>query len=799
MSKVPTEPKKEKLNYRKLFGSTYTISAILALITFAVFYQFFFNDGMLFSSDQMSGFDSKVFLENSIKQYHQFPLWFNSRLSGMPTIDAMFGDAFYPPSIVVGLLLPIYKAISFKMILHVFLAGLFFFLMLRKGFKLPPLLSFIGGVFFMLCPQFLSHIYPGHDGKMYVIALLPFIIWRLKVLMETPSIFNASLLSVGIGMSLLTSHVQMNYFVMWGLFFYWVITAAFCFFKEHDIKRGLTVTGYFWFAVIIGLLIGLIQLLPPFMYTHDALSVRGVDKGFEFASSWSLHWPEVFSSLWVPEFVNSLDYYWGDNPFKLNSEYIGALTVLLAALAVIRKPDRWRIFWAGVAGFALLFALGAHTPLFHIAYCLVPGVKKFRANSMIMFWFAFISVLLSVLFLKDVFEGTLSSLAEANKKRWVKGLLITNGIFLLLSLIFSNKGFVSGLFSTTLSSNGKSNVFDANFTNNFVPFLWLWFLGISAVLFMLIGVITNKLKPVPFIVIIFLAGIFDMLRVDSMFIKMTDAKPYFYEDQVVRDLESQMKTAPFRCYSLPGALPQNGEGIHNLEGVNGFHDNELRWYRDFRGNQNDQNYLNSLVGFNENGQPFLKAESLPDGNAFLDLANVKYLLVRAQDNLLAIENKNALGRVSFASNCIVMDSTKITEAISKGEYDYRNTVALVKKPPVGTVNVASQGTGSFSADWEKYTPNYRKVKVNVPNTGFLRISEVYYPGWEVRIDGKKTDVYQADLAWMAVPVSAGNHSVEIIAHSMILGKIIWVSLSVILVLCLYWIWYALSYRKRNRA
>ena len=63
------------------------------------------------------------------------------------------------------------------------------FLLMRKvsdaaGFYL------LSGTFYMLNPQFVSLIYGEHDGKMYVIALLPFVVWRLKALMERPGMRN---------------------------------------------------------------------------------------------------------------------------------------------------------------------------------------------------------------------------------------------------------------------------------------------------------------------------------------------------------------------------------------------------------------------------------------------------------------------------------------------------------------------------------------------------------------------------------------------------------------------------------
>lgn len=786
-------------SYKKLFTKNWFYFLCFAVILLVVFSKFIFSDMMLYSSDQISGLDSKVFLKNSIEKFKQFPLWFNSRLSGMPSIDAMFGDAFYPPSIIINLLFPVHRAIGMKMIFHVFLAGVLFFLMMKKGFGCSPFLSFVCGTFYMLNPQFLTLIYGGHDGKMYIIALLPFVVWRLKALMDVPCLRNASFLGFGIGMMLLTSHIQMTYFVLWGLFFYWVVSVVLVFVQKKTPGFATSLATYFWISVFIGLGIGLIQLLPSYMYIHNSFSVRGVDRGFEHAASWSLHWPEIFS-LWVPEFVNSLDYYWGQNPFKLNTEYAGAIALLLAVLAVIRRPGVYRYFWVGFSVFVLLFSLGAHSFVFHIAYYIIPGVSKFRAASMITFWFSFASVLLAGLFLKDIIDGKLSSLDDASRKKWTKGIFVAIVSCLAVVLLFSSKGVVKGLFNSTLMETGKEKIFDYNFSSQFVPYLWLWFFFILSTLLLLLGVIKNTVKPLWFVVIIFLFGITDILRVGAGekqslrsasdkigFIQLDNPARYFRSEPTLKDLQKEMESSPFRCYSLPGTFAQqNADGIYGLEGVNGFHDNELRWYRDYRGDQQDRNFISSLIGFTDDGQPYLKVDNLKDGNSFLNLANVKYYLVRSQGKLLALRNENALERISFVSNYVVMDSSETVESLKNGRYDFRNTVALTKEPKE-KMSPNDNMTGSLTVNWKKYSPNYRNAEISVPGNGFLRISEVYYPGWEFKIDGKRTDYYQADWTWIAVPVTAGIHKIEMIPHSMFLGKAAVISLVIVVMLLIYWV------------
>lgn len=797
---IREDAKKSNGFFAKYSQKTWVYTVTLAVIVIVVFSGFIFSDSMLFSSDQLSGLDSKVFMKTALDTHHQFPFWFNPRLGGMPTIDALFGDALYPPSIIINAVFPVHRAIGIKMIFHIFLAGFFFFLMLRRGFYCSAPIAFIGAVFYMLNPQFFSHIYPGHDGKMFVIAWLPFMVWRLKALADTPTFYNATLFGIGIGFSLLTSHVQLTYFVLWGLFAYAVIAGIFSI-RKGEKGKSLRLGIFFPLAIAIGLSIGLVLLLPSLMYIHDAFSVRGVDRGFDYAASWSLHWPE-FLSLWIPEFVNTLDNYWGGNAFKLNSEYAGGIVLLLAVISLIWKPKPWRFFWIGVALFAVCYSLGVHTPVFYAAYYIIPGVKKFRACSMIMCWFSFSTVLLAVLFLSDLVRGEFVKMQEQKKKRWTKGLLFGIGGIILAALFFSMKDAVAGVLPFVAELDRKKRqVFDENFSSNFVPALWLWVFFAAISLGMVIAVINGTLKPAVAAGIIFVFGLIDVLRVDAQFNKTIDPRPYFYSEPALQKLKTEMAVEPFRVFALPGALSQNGEGIHGLEGVGGFHDNELRWYREFRGDRDDRNYFDRLLGVTANGEAYLKADNIDKGNAFLDIANVRYLLARNGSELLTVENRNALGRVSFAPNYVVIDSSQIIGALHDNGYNYRTTVALFSppslKPQLSTPDSLCTKMPLFSAAWQRYTPNDRIVKVTAPIDGFLRISEVYYPGWKLSIDGKTVPVYRSDCAWMATFLPKGEHVVEMSAHSLYFAKAAWVSFITIFLLCSYWSLVLIAKRKQQ--
>lgn len=786
---------------RKLRATPLPYLAGLLVLVLILFGSFLFSNKMLYGSDQIAGLDSKVLLKESITQFGQFPMWLSTRLGGMPSLDASFGDALYPPSIALTYLFPVHRMLGLKLVLHVLLAGLLFYLMLVKGFGCSRLVGFVGAAFYMLSPQFVSHVYPGHDAKMFVIAWLPFIVWRMKTLMESPGPLNASLLALGIAIALFTNHPQMTYYMLWGLFLYWVFSLVMQWREHRTLKRLLAPGLWFWGAVFVGVGMAFVQLYPTYQFVRDAHSVRGVDRGMEFAASWSMHWPELFS-LWVPEFGNHLDYYWSENFFKLNTEYAGAMALLLGVLAIVYRPRPWRIFWGAIAVLAAAYSMGAHLPVWHLAYHLIPMVNKFRAASMMMFWFSFGTSLLAALFMRDIMSGEPAQLDDNSRRKWQRGLLIAMGALTLLAAVFSSMGFVRSLMSPlveTLADPKKERIFELNFTKNFVPMLWLWWVFAIAALGLLLGVVSGKVKPAMFVGAVLLIGLVDTIRVNSGFIKPVSPRPYFHTEQSVADLAKKVPEEPFRVFPLPGTFQQNAEGVHGLESVSGFHDNELRWYRSFRGDQQNSNYFHGLLG-QRDGRPFLIAERLQTGNNFLNLANVEYVLARQSGKMNVIRNRGALGRVSFVPHYRVMDTSEVARSLREGGYDITTTVALLEEPaqkPGGSTSPDSSTLmRPLVVDWKDYTPDYRRVRVRAPYDGWLRVSEVFYPGWEIRIDGEQRKVYQADLAWMATPIAEGEHTVEMIPRSMYAANAAIVSAICIVAMLAYW-GYCLWRRQRK--
>ncbi len=103
----------------------------------------------------------------------------------------------------------------------------------------------------------------------------------------------------------------------------------------------------------------------------------------------------------------------------------------------------------------MAITLGLHKPVVKISYTIIPGVKKFRALSMFMFWFSFATVILAVSFLKDVNSEFWKELSAKNQDRWQKRTLILLGVLTAVTLLFAMKGFTSGVMDPAAFSGSR--------------------------------------------------------------------------------------------------------------------------------------------------------------------------------------------------------------------------------------------------------------------------------------------------------------------------------------------------------
>lgn len=404
--------------FLKKYGFSLASAGLFFILLIVVFRGFVFDpDTLMLNSDQLNGLGSRILrAENAV-----ITEWDDSRLGGVPTIDALFADVYHPLVWIQFLTDPA-RAVGFKFILTIWVAFCSAMLLARSLTK-SDWIGALLGFLYAFAPQYFTYVYGGHDGKMMVFAIAPLSILSIRKIIAEGKLSHVFVLAFTIVWMILGSHLQLTYLFLWGAGFYALYEM---FSLKTSWKIRGTRLGLAAIALTFGLLMSIFQILPSYLYTTQQ-SVRGTGEktNYGHAVSWSLHQEEL-GDLLIPGFlgvdvyeqdaktgkvegsslisydpselrnVGGSPFYWGHNPFKLNHDSCGAVLTFLAFLCFfVPGKRRYAAFWFIGSAIALSYAMGAHSPLFKLWFNILPGVKNFRAPSMALFWLPLVAVMMA--------------------------------------------------------------------------------------------------------------------------------------------------------------------------------------------------------------------------------------------------------------------------------------------------------------------------------------------------------------------------------------------------------------------
>lgn len=700
-----------------------------------------------------------AFRDFAVQQYHAYgaiPQWNPYLFGGLPFVAAMHGDIFYP-TFWLRLLLGTDAGMTWGFISHLWLAGVGTFLFLRLyGLGFIP--SLVGALAYQLGGPIAGYASPGHDGKLFVSALLPFTLILLTMGIRDGVRWAWGALSLVVGLAVLSPHPQLLQYLLLAAGA-WALMLAF-----GPAGPGRTVAirrlGFAFGAVVLGLAIGAIQFLPLSEYTPWSPRAGGRDYAYATSYSWPL---EELLNTYLPQFSGILGNYWGRNGIHLHSEYLGAAVLVLVPLAfgVGGEARRgFRRFWLGVAVVSLLWALGGSTPFFHLVYAVVPGTKFFRAPSTMMFVFAFSTALLAAL-------GTERLLAGKVSQKYAVGWLVAGGAVALMA----TAGFFTAAAQRLLVDTRFADAVDAN-AGAVTMGAWRSFLFVALAAGIIIALARGKLSARPAGLTLALIVALDLWTVERHYWMFSaPASKLYASDPTIdylRKVPQPTRVAVFAVEQGNPVAPHDpqlaGDGlmVHGIRSVTGYHGNELGRYQ--------------KLGKYEEGY---SARLNP---SFWQLMNVNYFLTNT-DTLPIDGAQRVVGPVQNAAGTTVSlfklagDSpfAWVAPVIAK----YPDDVALQaqQQPNFPTYQVAILDTSAsvtteplttlpaplaITTNTTGYRPGHFTVTLSAPAPAgsALVASENYYPGWTATVDGKPATVYRADYVLMGVPLPAGAKSVE---------------------------------------
>jgi hypothetical protein len=713
------------------------------------------------SSDQfLAGFAFRNYGAEAVRSTGGFPLWNPYLMGGVPFVAGMGGDIFYPVAVALRWLFPTDVAMNLAFIVHTFLCGLFTYQFLR-AIGLGFWSALLGGLAYLLSGPIASYPSPGHDGKLYVSAMLPLTLLLLVRVVRDGRLWALGALAFAVGLAVLSPHPQLLQYMLltagaWALFL-----------AVTDQGRGrlpgrlaATRIGLSLGAVLLGGLMGAIQYVPVAEYTP--WSPRAGGKGWEHAVSYSMP-PEELINTYLPQFSGLLENYWGRNGIHLHSEYLIVVALVLVGYAFgAALPERRRVtaFWLGALVVSTLWALGGFTPFYKLVYWLVPGTKFFRAPSTILYVVAFSTAVLAAL-------GADRALQGAWKPKYLAGW----GVAAVLVLVIAATGGWTNVGTSVMGSEYYEYIARnaGAVTLGAVRSLVFLALTIAVLVALARRRVPARTAGIALTALLAVDGWsiarhywMTMARADALY--ATDATIEYLKKQPVPGRVLALRLDANSGVRRDPMLDGDGLMVHHVRNVLGYHGNELGRYQTLYGK--DQQLANIA------------------NPRFWQLMNVRYLLTAATEpplpgsERLAGPVRNAAGStVSLFSLPGENPPAWVAPVIVKAPDDV--TLATLFDPRLDDVRRAAIFDTSVAvtaaavrqlppvspvkATVTRWEPGHISVKLSepAPAGSALVVSENYYPGWQATVNGKAATVGRADYVLTGVALPTGGTDVEL--------------------------------------
>lgn len=677
------------------------------------------------------------------------PLWNPEVFGGLPFVAAGSGDIFYP-TWLLRFVIPVTAAGNLSFFLHYVLAGLFTYLLLRR-LRVSWTGSVVGGLAYELSGLVASYPLAGHDGKLFASTALPLACLALVLALRDRRWEGYPLLTVAVALALL-GHFQLAYYLLIaaGLFALYLTleeTPAVRGGGERVLRLGLALG-----AVLLGFGIAAIQVLPFFEYIPFSPRAGGY-YGFAGSTSYAIPWDHV-PEFFLKNFVGSGETYWGSNPLKLHSEYLGLPVIALAVLgAGVRERRRFLLWVGGIGLLFLLISLGAATPFYQLWWAVMPLVKKTRAPGMAFFVVALVTALFAGL-------GVERALGREGRRALTPTVVI-GGVVALLGVIGVWGHLAESLATLVQAATGRPAVASAAADQSAI--MWGAFgsgvaLAATAALF---GLAQGRLTPRLAALALSLIVGTDLWLNAQTFWSYTE--PYGRDPLIDRMVATP---APYRVLNPRGVYPGSVLMAFDVPQMLGYHGNELRSYDELLGGKETWRNLGSLQ--------------------LWDLLAVRYVIIPVgAQNLDAIPGFRRVldsvpmstgGRASLFERtapapyarvvpaALKTDSAVIIPTLLDPRMDYTRLVLLttdaaLTPPPIKGLPPPSPSHATVTS-WE---PGRMSIVLEPlpPAPSYLLVAENWYPGWEASVDGRPRPTVRGDYSLITVPLEAGTKTVEL--------------------------------------
>lgn len=696
-----------------------------------------------------------------------FPLWNPYILSGNPLFATLQPAILYPLSLLF-IALPFVLAVNFTVILHYVLAGWFMYLLVRaqrcgRGAAVVAALIFMFGGYLVTVRIYLSTFLPV---AWIPLLLLCFFAGLLK------RDLRWALAAAAVGACMFLAGGVETCYQMFGLMTLFALLPRLLFTDATlpSWRWRLAYLGVF-FTVFFGLIA--VQFLPTYELSQLTERAGGLPLGE--AARWAMQPYDLLQFFLLDPYgyLSRADES-GANQVWLRSLYVGAIPFLLASLAILRGGLRARTGLV-ICALSFLVAMGPAGGLYTLLHGVLPFFDTFRYPVK----FILPAVLMIALMAGWGWDRCVRD-AQANPERSRRRAQMLIGLATVGMVVFGLVDAYDATLQTWMANKGLlPPAFNEPRINLFNLKRLCVFLALFCLMLFLYLRVQRKRR-------LWLGAALAVLALDLVF------SGFGFHHKVARaDFEAvdgltrfvQQHAATDRIYIADNAERAKNGGVAKVV----LRGNLIQGpkvplpIRTVPGIYQADGWAVMRVNRYLKFRKILRVPPLEDRLNLLDLANVKYIVSRdpidsdrlkrldfhdpEYPELKVYENTSHLPRAFLVVRCRVIEGEDhiIAQLLDK-RFDFSRQ-AILEQPLEGidcdrgqqaaasTVPVQAVGTVTdLELDYDTVT-----LTATTPMAQVLVLSDAYYPGWTVTVDGEPAPLYRANLVYRAVVVPPGTH------------------------------------------
>jgi len=655
----------------------------------------------------------------------RFPLWADCLYSGYPFHADPQAQVFYPPMwLTFGILrlqgwgnFPV-DALVAEVAVHYLATSIFLYLFLRSLSLRRPAAT-LGALVFTY-GGYLTGSPPLQTATLNVVTWLPLALLFAGRLAETRRLRHLALVALMLALAYLAGHPQTFVYVA-------LLTVAYFAFRARAAQWGLG--AFVRHAAALTLLtsaLSAVQLLPSVHFilnsTRASVTFEQAGHGFPFADVLQF-FLTGFVSHWHPL-------------------YVGLLPLGLAAFALSRPTSQLH-FWAGAALAGLILSFGSKGVAYDVAYWVIPGYRLFRGQEHLSLVVSFSLAVLAAFGAHHLF-GPLSRLARS----WLNRLMrLVRTLFLVTIVLLALLTYLARL---GVDPSDWRQISDRAGVLTFG-------IGLALLAFVLRAHVPAMRRWVPTIYVSVV--ILDLFAADRPLNVVPYFEPYPYDPV----LDAIYAEPDFFRVQDDARLPGHAGCAYGYRAVEGVTPYQVATYTRFLEDAPE------LVRWQLLGVKYVvtwREQLFTSGGQLIPSEVVaRGAVPDAKGNVTKTQRLNLEPRRAFIIHRVevVPDDTALYNHLADPAFDPFSTVILPQAVDVGTGGGHDSVTVAFDQSGRL------RLRPTSDSNAILVVSEAYFPGWRVTVDGQPTQVLRADGALLAVRVPSGAHTVEFVYRSPWLG------------------------------